>query len=413
MSDLAISISGLGKQYRIVGSRARYGSLREKLASAAGALFRRNAGSRKEQTIWALKDISLTVRQGEIVGIIGRNGAGKSTLLKILSRITEPTEGFAEVHGQVGSLLEVGTGFHPELSGRDNVFLNGAILGMRRQEIAKRFDEIVAFSEVEKFIDTPVKHYSSGMYVRLAFAVAAHLQAENLLVDEVLAVGDAAFQRKCLGKLGEIARQGKTIVFVSHSLSTVQTLCQRGIMLRHGEMFADGRVRDVVTSYLRTLDEAASAATLAERTDRSGQGKVRLTAITVSSSLAEPAFLATGRPAYFTFELSGLRPGTALIFTIYDVYGQPVSTFQTDVRGPQDKLDPALGARFVWSCPQLPMRPGDYRLNAAVLAEGKTQDHVEGAIRFVVEQGVFDGRSIRPDGTSSFVFPYSWTLPAG
>ena len=234
MSDTAIGTSNLGKRYRLGLHRRRgYGTLRESVMNAAGNALRR--GARRDAaaddaatSLWALKDLNLTVRHGEVLGLIGHNGAGKTTLLKILSRITEPSAGWADVYGRVGSLLEVGTGFHPELTGRENIFLNGAILGMRRSEIRARYDEIVAFAEIERFLDTPVKRYSSGMSVRLAFAVASHLDPEILLVDEVLAVGDAAFQRKSLGKMDEVAKQGRTVIFVSHNLALIQALCQLG-----------------------------------------------------------------------------------------------------------------------------------------------------------------------------------------
>lgn len=249
-----IKAEQLGKQYRLGTRDAAYATVREALVSAAGAplrILRRN-NSRKEQTIWSLRDVNFEIGAGEVVGIIGRNGAGKSTLLKILSRVTEPTTGRVELFGRVGSLLEVGTGFHPELSGRENIFLNGSILGMRRREIELRFDEIVAFAEVEKFIDTPVKRYSSGMYVRLAFAVAAHLEPEILVVDEVLAVGDANFQKKCLGKMGDIAREGRTVIFVSHNMSAIQRLCTRGLLLDAGRVVKDGSVPETISHYLRT-----------------------------------------------------------------------------------------------------------------------------------------------------------------
>ena len=230
MSDIAIQVQEIGKEYHIGGAPQKYLTLRDRIASAAAAPFRR-AGKRLsghaygaaelDERFWALRDISFDVKPGEVVGLIGRNGAGKSTLLKVLSRITEPTEGYADVYGRVGSLLEVGTGFHPELTGRENIFLNGAILGMRKTEIDRKFDAIVDFSEIEKFLDTPVKHYSSGMYVRLAFAVAAHMEAEILLIDEVLSVGDAAFQKKCLGKMGEVAGTGRTVLFVSQDRKSV------------------------------------------------------------------------------------------------------------------------------------------------------------------------------------------------
>jgi lipopolysaccharide transport system ATP-binding protein len=273
MSDIAIRVENLGKQYHIGalqknGGRYTYKSLRDSIASAASAPFRaaralmgRNGApeNHQEDTIWALRDVSFDLKHGEIVGVIGRNGAGKSTLLKILSRITEPTTGHVQIRGRIGSLLEVGTGFHPELSGRDNVYLNGAILGMKHTEIARNFDAIVAFAEVEKFIDTPVKHYSSGMYLRLAFAVAAHLQTEILLVDEVLSVGDSAFQKKCLGKMGAVATQGRTVVFVSHDLGAVQALCRRAILLMNGQNVMDGIPEEVTKEYLTAQHSPQSA----------------------------------------------------------------------------------------------------------------------------------------------------------
>ena len=266
MSDIAIRVEGLGKQFRI-GSPERYRTLRDTLTDTFTAPFRflRNGGSGSppEETIWALKDVSFDVKVGEVVGIIGRNGSGKSTLLKILSRITEPTEGHAEIHGRVGSLLEVGTGFHPELTGRENIFLNGAILGMNKAEIRRKFDEIVAFSEVDKFIDTPVKHYSSGMYLRLAFAVAAHMEPEILIVDEVLAVGDVAFQKKCLGKMSDVAGEGRTVLFVSHNMGAIQKLCSKALWLQAGELAAQGESGPVIRQYLG--GEASNFGSLDER----------------------------------------------------------------------------------------------------------------------------------------------------
>jgi len=258
MSDLAIRVDNLGKRYQI-GERERYYSLRDVLARAFTTPFRRLTGDSKSgiptaqsEYIWALKDVSFEVKRSEVIGVIGRNGAGKSTLLKILSRITMPTEGRAEIHGRVGSLLEVGTGFHPELTGRENLYLNGAILGMRKAEIDSKFDEMVAFAEVEKFIDTPVKRYSTGMYVRLAFAVAAHLEPEILLVDEVLAVGDASFQKKCLGRMGKVAREGKTVLFVSHNMASILKLCDRAVLLHGGNIRADGPASAVVGTYIES-----------------------------------------------------------------------------------------------------------------------------------------------------------------
>lgn len=266
MSDPAIRVANLGKLYRI-RQRQGYDTLRDMIAGSLVAWVRRGTknGEQRQaardhgpaslegdaQYIWAIKDVSFEVQQGEVVGIIGRNGAGKSTLLKILSRITEPSQGYVEVHGRIGSLLEVGTGFHPELTGRENIYLNGAILGMKKREIRRKFDEIVAFAEVERFIDTPVKHYSSGMYVRLAFAVAAHLDPEILLVDEVLAVGDAPFQRKCLAKMQDAANEGRTILFISHNAESVQRLCQRCLWLGEGKLLMDREADVVVSEYVR------------------------------------------------------------------------------------------------------------------------------------------------------------------
>jgi len=247
-----VRIEDLSKQYCIGARENGYDTLRESLVHSFKAPFKRlRRDKSKPQTIWALKDVTFNVGEGEVVGVIGRNGAGKSTLLKVLSRITEPTSGRVELYGRVASLLEVGTGFHPELTGRENIYLNGAILGMRKTEIDRKFDEIVAFAELEKFLDTPVKRYSSGMYMRLAFAVASHLEPEILLVDEVLAVGDAAFQKKCLGKMGEVAREGRTVVFVSHNLAAVRSLCGRAVWMDGGEVAELGETGQVVFDYLQ------------------------------------------------------------------------------------------------------------------------------------------------------------------
>lgn len=280
MSRAAIRVERLGKMYRIGGPVERYKTLRDTLSGAVAQAGRRirglfggeNGSARNYETIWALKDVSFEVQPGEVVGIIGRNGAGKSTLLKILSRITEPTEGRVEVRGRVGSLLEVGTGFHPELTGRENVYLNGAILGMRREEVDRKFDEIVAFAEVEKFIDTPVKYYSSGMYVRLAFSVAAHLDTDILLVDEVLSVGDVKFQQKCMGKMQDRALAEKTVLFVSHNLPAVAQFCPRTILLQEGKVTADGPTNTVVARYL-SAGETAEAVDLTTARRRGGQGE--------------------------------------------------------------------------------------------------------------------------------------------
>jgi lipopolysaccharide transport system ATP-binding protein len=281
MSDVVIRAEKLAKRYQI-GERESYLALRDVFARAVSVparIFR----SRKPQStngdathIWALKDVSFEVRLGEIVGIIGGNGAGKSTLLKILARVTKPTRGFAVVRGRVGSLLEVGTGFHPELTGRENTYLNGAILGMSKSEIDRKFDEIVAFAELEKFLDTPVKHYSTGMYMRLAFAVAAHLEPEILIVDEVLAVGDMQFQKKCLGKMGQVSREGRTVLFVSHNMAAVNTLCRRAALLDAGKIQAMGATTDVIDLYTQTSRERFGTYYEATQTDQVGDSSVRL-----------------------------------------------------------------------------------------------------------------------------------------
>ncbi len=312
MSDIAIRVENLGKMFRIGGKSERYKTFRDTLAG-----FFRKTGARrqaKDEPFWALKDVSFEIKRGEVVGVIGRNGAGKSTLLKVLSRITEPTKGSAEIHGRVGSLLEVGTGFHPELTGRENVYLNGAILGMRRSEIEKKFDEIVAFAEVEKFIDTPVKHYSSGMYLRLAFAVAAHLDTEILLVDEVLAVGDSQFQKKCLGKMGEAAQSGRTVLFVSHNLATVVQLCQRGIVLEAGKIRTHGTAADCVNCYARSaFDESPNT------TDRDrwfGFEGFKINGSTTPS-------IAISDPLEVSVKLRGVREDNPLVYLMMeDASGQ-------------------------------------------------------------------------------------------
>jgi lipopolysaccharide transport system ATP-binding protein len=252
MTEAIIEATGIGKRYQL-GSVRGFGSLQETFRQTINGILRTNSNDQSNESqpdFWALKDVNFQIKQGEVVGIIGRNGAGKSTLLKVLSRITEPTEGRITLRGRVASLLEVGVGFHPELSGTENIYLNGAILGMRKQEIRRKFDEIVAFAEIEKFINTPVKRYSSGMYVRLAFAVAAHLEPEILLVDEVLAVGDLSFQKKCIGKMGEVAKDGRTVVFVSHNMAAVKQLCRRGIVMSQGKVSADADVGEAVDIYL-------------------------------------------------------------------------------------------------------------------------------------------------------------------
>jgi lipopolysaccharide transport system ATP-binding protein len=287
MSDLAISVRNLGKRYRIGHRQQRHETFTAALSAAIASPFRRLRRIRRsipaEEIFWALRGISFELNRGDVLGVIGRNGAGKSTLLKLLSRITEPTEGRMEIHGRLGSLLEVGTGFHPELTGRENIYLNGTILGMKRQEVRSKFDEIVAFSGIETFLDTPVKRYSSGMYVRLAFAVAAHLEPEILVVDEVLAVGDLEFQKKCLGKMSQVAGEGRTVLFVSHSMAAVKSLCTQAILLHEGTVFQRGDVESTVGAYLNLNSPLQEDGLISETANRIGTGDALLRRVELRS----------------------------------------------------------------------------------------------------------------------------------
>lgn len=292
MGELALRTEGLSKRYRLgagVAGLYRYGRLTEALSNAFRGSIARKTLNEEARFIWALKDVSFEVKEGEVLGIIGRNGAGKTTLLKILARITHPTEGRMEVNGRVGALLEVGTGFHPELTGRENVFLNGAILGMHKAEIERKFDEIVDFAEVERFLDTPVKRYSSGMYVRLAFAVAAHMEPEILIVDEVLAVGDANFQKKCLGRMAEVGSSGRTVLFVSHNTQAVLRLCQRVILLDKGAVLDDGNPRSVVSEYLNAGLGSAARREWSNQEEAPGDDVARLKSVTVRNESGDPS----------------------------------------------------------------------------------------------------------------------------
>lgn len=319
MNEIAIHSEGLGKSYRLGGGvrgAFRYKSLREAIVVKAAAPFRRRE-KRSGTSFWALRGLSFDVSRGEAVGIIGRNGAGKSTLLKILSRITDPTEGFVDLWGRVGSLLEVGTGFHPELSGRENIYLNGAILGMRTAEIRRKFDEIVAFAEVEKFLDTPVKHYSSGMYVRLAFAVAAHLEPEILVIDEVLAVGDAAFQRKCLGKMGDVGMEGRTVLFVSHNMQAVRQLCSRSILLEGGCISRIGPSAEVIEHYLTSVAAADGHTGVSQAISELPPDPVfRLRSVRVLQEGRPSTEVVSGKPVVVEVEFDVLQESVGLHLTL-------------------------------------------------------------------------------------------------
>ncbi len=359
MSDIAISANGLGKRYRI-GAIARQTTMGERLTHAMKAPVRwlssnRNGSSGGHRDFWALRDVSFELRRGEVVGLIGRNGAGKSTLLKILSRVTQPTVGWAEIHGRVGSLLEVGTGFHPELTGRENTYLNGAILGMGRKEIDRKFDEIVAFAEVGDFIDTPLKHYSSGMQMRLAFAVAAHLEPETLLVDEVLAVGDMAFQKKCLGKMGEVASGGRTIVFVSHQLNQIRRLCEKVIWLDQGRIFQIGPTPEVTGAYEISMSRRPEDAKENLSTPRVHNGFVSWEI--VEPRAENPNLLTTLGPVRLKFVLRLNKPVTDGHhgIALYNHERQLMWGWATN------HLQLGEGTHeFHYSFPTLPLKPGLY-----------------------------------------------------
>ncbi|MFQ4139751.1 ABC transporter ATP-binding protein [Nodosilinea sp. PGN35] len=330
MTDTVIRVENLSKKY-IVGHQKNgsYSTLREKIADGTKAIGRMLTHGEKvenssHEEFWALKDVSFEVKQGDRLGIIGRNGAGKSTLLKILSRITEPTSGEITIHGRVASLLEVGTGFHPELTGRENIFLNGAILGMSKVEISKKFDEIVAFAEIEKFLDTPVKRYSSGMYVRLAFAVAAHLEPEILIIDEVLAVGDVGFQKKCLGKMEDVAKQGRTVILVSHNMLTVQDLCQKSMWLHHGDLLQYGNSQGVISNYLQSSFDTSTQRIWEDSKTAPGNEIVRLKYACVRPKQGTPnSHITVCDPIVIEFQFQNFKAGAYLNVSIqvYNEYG--------------------------------------------------------------------------------------------
>ena len=350
-----VTVASVGKQYRIGSRQQSYSTLRETLSAAVSAPVKRlrQNGGAENDTVWALRDVSFEVGRGECLAIIGRNGAGKSTLLKILSRITEPTRGRVELFGRVGSLLEVGTGFHPELTGRENIFLNGAVLGMKRFEIAVKFDEIVAFAEIEKFLDTPVKHYSSGMYMRLAFAVAAHLEPEVLLVDEVLAVGDAEFQAKCLGKMGAVASQGRTVLFVSHNMAAVQTLCKRAIWLEEGRILEEGDSNNVVRNYLHTNSSSAGSERSWNNDETAaGNEKVGIRSVRVrpvNGSAGDAITIQT--PFVLEFEYWNRVPGARLNLSLHLYNEQGITVFNSfPVREPVWHGRPFPNGLFRSSC---------------------------------------------------------------
>lgn len=370
MSNIVIRAENLGKRYQL-GQYVSYENLRESLINAITAPFRRGRDKTGKDYIWALRNISFEIEEGEVLGIIGRNGAGKSTLLKILTRITEPTEGYAEVRGRIGSLLEVGTGFHPELTGKENIYLNGSVLGMKKKEIDRKYDEIVDFSGVEKFINTPLKRYSSGMQVRLAFAIAAHLEPEILLVDEVLAVGDAEFQRRCLGKMGEMAGGGRTVLFVSHNMSAIQRLCQSVYLLEQGNIITRGNAADVVDEYYRST---GGTSVNAVRNRDVPEGCVRYINWYLQQSSAGDHKCFTGDSCRFQFELICKRSVEQANFglALWSPDGNLTWAMRNLDYGGQCIHLKQGTYEIEFSIATLPVRPGSYKISVSVndLLEG-------------------------------------------
>jgi len=395
MSDVIIRVDGLGKKYRIRRQQSeRYTALRDVIAGKFRGIFRRQARVPGEslgtEDFWALKEVSFEVKRGEVLGIIGRNGAGKSTLLKILSRITDPTEGRVELGGRVASLLEVGTGFHPELTGRENIYLNGAILGMTRMEAGRKFDEIVAFAEVEKFLDTPVKRYSSGMYVRLAFAVAAHLEPEILIVDEVLAVGDMVFQKKCLEKMDKTGKEGRTVIFVTHNLDAAAKLCDTGILLKQGMLARAGAIDAVLDAY--KSDSMNSSGSILAEANRRGSGGARIERVWIRNARSEDTRKIEKMGAVSIVVAANIdrefRNGKDLAVGIgIDTDGG--SRLVTCVSSWQDGKITTSGETLVIQCdiPFLPLLPGTYRVSAALLYQTDMLDLVEHCTSFEVTDG--------------------------
>ena len=395
MDRPVIRAENLGKQYQI-GLRAEtYQTFRQAISDLVTApirRFRRLAGRvDSNEKFWALEDVGFDVQPGEVVGVIGRNGAGKSTLLKILSRITEPTTGYARIRGRVASLLEVGTGFHPELTGRENVVLNGAILGMKKADIRRKFDEIVAFAEIDRFIDTPVKRYSSGMYVRLAFAVAAHLEPEVLIVDEVLAVGDAGFQQKCLGKMQGVARSGRTVLFVSHNMAAIANLCHRTLLLEHGRLKLDGQPSEAIAEYLK--QGSAKATCLAERTDRRGSGEIRVTDIFLRDTDGNPVdVVCSGQDVEVCLKFETRRRFFARNLRVSVSVRTPfdVRVFINDNRLTGDQFG-ALPNRGLFVCrlSRLPLPAAMFQISYSVLANEEYVDGLKNAAELTVVAGKF------------------------
>jgi lipopolysaccharide transport system ATP-binding protein len=402
--ETVVHAEGLGKRYRLGQLQTGYQLLSEVISERVRSLGRETA-SREE--FWALRDIDFEVARGETFGIIGHNGAGKSTLLKILARVTPPSEGRLRLRGRVGALLEVGTGFHAELTGRENIFLNGAILGMRRAEIARKFDEIVEFAEVERFIDTPVKRYSSGMYLRLAFSVAAHLEPEVLIVDEVLSVGDLAFQEKCLGRMETVAGEGRTVLFVSHNLAAVSKLCPRSMLLSRGTKVAEGPTRDVIETYV-AMARSDTSGSLEDRPDRQGSGRLRFTELHLAN--AEGNIIDSPRTGQdfdviLRYESADGRPLRNAVFgiSVYTVLGELLLNLESTASGPDLGELPPVG-EIRCRLPRCPLPAGHYVLNILGAIGSEVADWVQRAGELTITEGDFYGTGRLPSEAHRSVF---------
>ena len=423
MSDTVIRVENLGKKY-IIGHQKedqRYTALRDVIADKAKTLgnhlnpFKSSSSSlSNREEFWALKDVSFEIKQGDRVGIIGRNGAGKSTLLKILGRIVEPTSGFVELRGRAASLLEVGTGFHPELTGRENIFLNGAILGMSKAEISRKFDEIVSFAEVEKFLDTPVKRYSSGMYVRLAFAVAAYLEPEILIVDEVLAVGDAQFQKKCLEKMDDFGKEGRTVVFVSHQMAAIEKLCSKGVLINQGKVDYFGSQTQAVTKYLSISTD--NSISLYDRSDRRGNGDIKVVSIDVRDAATDVILesVQSGQSIdfYFHYTSNANSQYERVIASISFAtqLGIPVFLQHNRLTGDDFGCIPKKGT-LVCKINRLPLPPSSYQISYSIIRDNEYLDSLSNAVTLSVLDGNFYGSGeVPPISHGVCLVDASWHL---
>ncbi len=412
-----ITVEGVSKRYTI-GKKESYGSLRDEVMDALSSPFRRvfgGGGKVEDPSVWALKDVSFEVQEGDVLGIIGRNGAGKSTLLKILSRIVEPTEGRIEMRGRMASLLEVGTGFHPELTGRENIFMNGALLGMTSAEIRAKFDEIVAFSEIEKFLDTPVKRYSSGMYVRLAFAVAAHLEPEILVIDEVLAVGDAAFQKKCLGKMGEVAKGGRTVLFVSHNMAAIESLCTKGVVLTSGTKVFEGLSCASVKFYMNLMIHE-SYCDLENIAGRKGEGNLRISKIEIEDDkCVKSKNFPIGSKLRFLikYKAKSRIQNPRVIIGVYNLMQEGIARFDTNITGGLFSTLPESGV-LACKTDTMNLTPGRYFINIAIFSGAELQDYLTHAYFIDIEATDYFGTGrafdVNDERLTKVLIRHEWDL---